>query len=145
MENIEATFGAASTASTAVTPATESETHTAEHQPQDAPQQLQNLSYRDLVKMQRELDEKIAIARRQEKATAIESIRKIMDEYGIDPAELLPTRGRRGVSGGADARRRVAPKYRNPKTGATWSGRGKAPLWMAGQDREKFLIRPNAA
>jgi DNA-binding protein H-NS len=32
-------------------------------------------------------------------------------------------------------------KYRNPETGATWSGRGPAPAWLAGEkDRSKFLI-----
>jgi DNA-binding protein H-NS len=34
-----------------------------------------------------------------------------------------------------------APKYRDPKSGATWSGRGPAPAWLAGaKDRSKFLI-----
>lgn len=33
------------------------------------------------------------------------------------------------------------PKYRDPKSGATWSGRGRAPAWLAGaKDRKKFLI-----
>ncbi|WP_429364658.1 H-NS family nucleoid-associated regulatory protein [Paraburkholderia sp. GAS32] len=32
-------------------------------------------------------------------------------------------------------------KYRDPKSGATWSGRGPAPAWLAGaKDRSKFLI-----
>ncbi|MFM0011520.1 H-NS family nucleoid-associated regulatory protein [Paraburkholderia sediminicola] len=32
-------------------------------------------------------------------------------------------------------------KYRDPKSGATWSGRGPAPMWLAGaKDRTKFLI-----
>ncbi|WP_442873318.1 H-NS family nucleoid-associated regulatory protein [Cupriavidus sp. USMAA2-4] len=30
-------------------------------------------------------------------------------------------------------------KYRNPKTGQTWSGRGRAPAWI-GKQRERFLI-----
>jgi DNA-binding protein H-NS len=31
--------------------------------------------------------------------------------------------------------------YRDPKSGATWSGRGRAPAWLAGaKDRAKFLI-----
>ncbi|CAG9269817.1 H-NS histone family protein [Paraburkholderia caribensis] len=34
-----------------------------------------------------------------------------------------------------------APKYRDPATGATWSGRGRAPAWLAGvKDRMAFLI-----
>ncbi|REG50897.1 H-NS histone family protein [Paraburkholderia sp. BL6669N2] len=33
------------------------------------------------------------------------------------------------------------PQYRDPKTGATWSGRGRAPAWIAeAKDRTKFLI-----
>lgn len=35
----------------------------------------------------------------------------------------------------------IAPKYRDPKTGATWSGRGKAPQWIASaRNRDRFLI-----
>jgi DNA-binding protein H-NS len=39
----------------------------------------------------------------------------------------------------------VAPKYRHPASGATWTGRGKAPLWVVeaeknGQPRQQFLI-----
>jgi len=31
--------------------------------------------------------------------------------------------------------------YRDPKSGATWSGRGPAPVWLAAaKDRSKFLI-----
>ncbi|WP_284503539.1 H-NS family nucleoid-associated regulatory protein [Caballeronia sp. GAWG1-1] len=39
------------------------------------------------------------------------------------------------------ARGPQAPKYRDPKSGATWSGRGPAPAWIAAaKDRTKFLI-----
>lgn len=38
------------------------------------------------------------------------------------------------------------PKYLNPKTGATWSGRGPAPAWLATvKDRTRFLIDSAAA
>ncbi|WP_338152540.1 H-NS histone family protein [Paraburkholderia monticola] len=31
--------------------------------------------------------------------------------------------------------------YAGPNTGATWSGRGRAPAWIAGaKDRSKYLI-----
>jgi DNA-binding protein H-NS len=40
---------------------------------------------------------------------------------------------------------RVLPKYRNPQTSETWSGRGKQPLWLAdalkaGRKLEEFRI-----
>ena len=36
--------------------------------------------------------------------------------------------------------KKVAAKYRDPDTGATWSGRGKPPQWIAGKDRTPFVI-----
>ena len=36
--------------------------------------------------------------------------------------------------------KKVPAKYRNPVTGETWTGRGKAPLWIVGKERETFLI-----
>ncbi|WP_414144191.1 H-NS family nucleoid-associated regulatory protein [Burkholderia stagnalis] len=38
----------------------------------------------------------------------------------------------------------VQPKYRDPQTGATWSGRGREPLWITGRSREQFLIGPSS-
>ena len=35
---------------------------------------------------------------------------------------------------------KVAAKYRDPATGATWTGRGVAPKWIAGKDRVQFAI-----
>jgi DNA-binding protein H-NS len=45
-----------------------------------------------------------------------------------------------GRRAGRGSGTKVAPKYRNPATGETWTGRGKAPKWIADQDREQFLI-----
>lgn len=33
----------------------------------------------------------------------------------------------------------VDPKYRDPKTGATWSGRGRTPLWVEEILKERKL------
>ncbi|WP_425126899.1 H-NS histone family protein [Burkholderia cepacia] len=38
-------------------------------------------------------------------------------------------------------KRVVFAKYRNPETGETWSGRGRAPVWIAVQNRKQFRIR----
>ena len=40
----------------------------------------------------------------------------------------------------ATAGKKVAPKYRDSATGQTWTGRGKAPKWIDGQDRTQYLI-----
>jgi DNA-binding protein H-NS len=31
-------------------------------------------------------------------------------------------------------------RYRDPASGATWSGRGRAPKWIAGKDRSAFVV-----
>lgn len=38
------------------------------------------------------------------------------------------------------------PKYRDPATGKTWTGVGRAPAWIAAaKDRSKFLVNGGAA
>ena len=46
----------------------------------------------------------------------------------------------------ADAGKKAEPKYRDPKTGTTWSGRGRPAAWLkahmdAGKKKEDFLIK----
>lgn len=84
----------------------------------------------------------------------ITSLVRTMREYGITPEELAaafgktpgrrPAAARKAAAPGA-AKKTVAPKYRHPDTGETWSGRGKPPRWLAtaeagGADRASFLI-----
>ena len=35
---------------------------------------------------------------------------------------------------------KVAAKFHNPETGATWSGRGREPRWLKGKNRDEFKI-----
>lgn len=76
-------------------------------------------------------------ARLAELDSIIAAMREQIAEYGITSEQLF---GRRRAAASA-ARTPLAPKYRDPKTGATWSGRGKAPRWIAGaKNRDRFLI-----
>ncbi|MEQ0777809.1 H-NS histone family protein [Paraburkholderia tropica] len=89
-----------------------------------------------------ELDAKIAAARKAEIAQVLAQIQQIVDEYDLHE-EVKFTRGRRGEPHGSSAgvkRGRVAARYRDPDSGATWSGRGKPPAWIVGKDRTEFLI-----
>jgi DNA-binding protein H-NS len=68
---------------------------------------------------------------------AIAQARSLVAEYGLTSADVfLPSRGRSSGN-----RAKVAAKYRDPASGATWTGRGKAPKWIVGQDREKYAIK----
>ena len=75
----------------------------------------------------------------------IAKIRDIMEKHGLTVADIeAHTGGRKhGRKPGAAtvARPAALAKYRHPKTGATWTGHGRAPAWIASvRDRTKFLI-----
>ncbi|AEA65726.1 H-NS family nucleoid-associated regulatory protein [Burkholderia gladioli] len=91
-------------------------------------------TYRDLLKERSDLDVKIEAARKDEHAAALEKIKSLMVENNISLSELT---GRRGPKRGTAS---IAPKYRDPQSGKTWTGRGKPPMWIAGKNRDDFLI-----
>jgi DNA-binding protein H-NS len=66
-----------------------------------------------------------------------------MADYGLTTDDLLPRRrGRPAGSGAKTAKAEKTPyppKYRDPKTGKTWSGRGRQPGWL-GKNINRFLI-----
>ena len=91
--------------------------------------------------------------RTEEVAAVIAEIREKMERYGLGisdlgftAAELASGRGgARSKPSGHDRRSIVVPKYRDPASGATWSGRGRMPRWMVeavdgGRSREDFRI-----
>jgi DNA-binding protein H-NS len=93
-------------------------------------------AYLDLLAQREALEEQIALARAAEVGAALEQIRQLVADYELqDQVQFTQARGPRAYK-----RPPVLAKYRNPETGDTWSGRGKPPRWIAGQDRENFLI-----
>ncbi|MDE1181473.1 H-NS histone family protein [Paraburkholderia sp.] len=97
-------------------------------------------SYKELLAQREKLEQQIEEAKSREYAEVLNEIKQKMADYGITLAELGTGRGK-GVKVAARPRAGVAPKFRDPDSGSTWSGRGKPPRWIAGQDREKFLIK----
>jgi DNA-binding protein H-NS len=82
----------------------------------------------------------------------IAKIRDIMEKHGLTTADIEAYVGgakKRGPKPGVKAAARAASsvaKYQDPKTGATWTGHGRAPLWIANaKDRTKFLIDATGA
>ena len=96
-------------------------------------------SYKELLAQREKLEKQIEEAKSREYAEVLNEIKQKMADYGITLAELGGGRGKATKVG--RPRAGVAPKYRDPDSGSTWSGRGKPPRWIAGQDREKFLIQ----
>ena len=79
-----------------------------------------------------ELDKQITKAKAEEKAAVLAHIRSAMEQYEITAEELTaaPKRGRKPGSTDSGVRKPVAPKYQDPVSGATWTGRGKKPLFI---------------
>lgn len=95
-------------------------------------------SYKELLQQRASLDQQIESARQREINQAVTQVRALVAEFSLTAEDVFPSgRGRaRSTSAGS----KVAPKYRDPATGKTWTGRGKAPKWIDGKDRTKFLI-----
>ncbi len=74
-----------------------------------------------------------------------------MAEHGLTTADIdvhvgRRKRGPKPVAKAAAKAGSPVAKYRDSKTGATWSGHGRAPGWIANvKDRSKFLVEGNTA
>ncbi len=93
-------------------------------------------TYKDLLQERVALEARIEQARQREISEAVSQVRALVAEFGLTSQDVFPTGKARATSSG----NKVAAKYRDPGTGKTWTGRGKAPKWIDGQDRTKFLI-----
>ncbi|CAI9009856.1 MULTISPECIES: H-NS family nucleoid-associated regulatory protein [Burkholderia cepacia complex] len=94
-------------------------------------------TYHELKAQAEALAKQAEEARLAELDSIITAIREQIAEYDITPEQLF---GRRRAAT-SSTRAPIAPKYRDPKTGATWSGRGKPPQWIANaKNRDRFLI-----
>ena len=92
-------------------------------------------SYKELLAQREQLDKQIKEAIAREKADGIAKAKLIIEQYNLVASDLF-SRKTTGKSAGG----KVAPKYRNPSTGETWTGRDKAPKWIDGKDRGNYLI-----
>ena len=88
-------------------------------------------SLNELLAQKASLEKQIADAQRAERGDAITRVKTLMAEYGLTLTDLGPraTAAPRRASGSTG--NKVAPKYRHPTTGQTWSGRGLKPTWLA--------------
>ncbi|MEO8935890.1 MAG: H-NS histone family protein [Burkholderiaceae bacterium] len=93
-------------------------------------------SYKDLQSQIEKLQKQAEQARDKEIATVVAQIRSMMTEYGIQASDLGISSKRKRKTGTP-----AAPKFQNPQTGDTWTGRGRAPKWIEGKDRTKFAIK----
>jgi DNA-binding protein H-NS len=115
-------------------------------------------SYESLRKQIEKLEaqaRKLEEAAEQKKKQAVAQVVALMKKLGVSVDDLGAASPRRGRAAKGAAKKRpastgaprkpVAPKYRNGKTGETWSGRGRTPRWLAaleaqGKSRDDYRV-----
>jgi DNA-binding protein H-NS len=95
-----------------------------------------------------ELREKLKRQKSNERSQAITSVKELMKLHDLVASDL-------GINGKnvrsskrltrADKGLTVAPKYADPISGSTWTGRGRPPVWLAqhlaaGRSKDDYLI-----
>lgn len=90
---------------------------------------------KELLAQREALQDQLNVARQRQAEIVLAEIVAKMGEYKISLSELM----------GRDVHAKVpatvvAPKYRDVTSGATWSGRGRAPHWIADKNRDDFLV-----
>ena len=82
-----------------------------------------------LLTQQAALDRAIQEVRAAHRAAAIAQVRQLMSQHGLTAADLAP----RPIGAPGQSGKKVLPKYRDPASGATWTGRGLRPKWLQAQ------------
>lgn len=94
-------------------------------------------SYAEYVEQIAKLQSLAEAARKDEINGAIQKIKELMQLHGVTVDDLSSTRSAKVTK----AKGTVPAQFKNPETGETWTGRGRAPRWLAGKDREQFRIK----
>lgn len=96
--------------------------------------------------IQRLKDDARALVERH-RGPALKSILQAMREYDISPEDIATAyRGTGKTTRQSGAKKTIPPKYIDPATGQTWTGRGRTPRWLTtaeeqGRHRDEFLIK----
>lgn len=85
----------------------------------------------DLLAQRAAIDAAIKTEQTAARRNVVSEARKLLATVGLT-CDVKPLTA--PVSTGV----KVPPKWRNPSTGETWTGRGKSPLWMGGSNIERL-------
>lgn len=95
-----------------------------------------------------ELRLKLSQQKSEERGKAVATIKELVKLHDLT-ADDLGLGQKKGKSATKNARSdkgvSVAPKYKDPESGSTWTGRGRAPQWLsalvaAGRSKDDYLI-----
>lgn len=93
----------------------------------------------ELIAQQKDIASKISALKANERSSAITKIRSIVDEFDLKPEDIFARIGSGKLR--KTSTKKVEAKYRDPISGKDWSGRGLAPKWISGKNKEDYLIK----
>lgn len=98
--------------------------------------EINGLSLEQLEAQKASYEKRIAELRQQERDAALQTVRELVTKHKFTAKEISqpPASGHPQPVDAVDA------KYKNPETGETWSGRGRAPAWLDGANKDQFLM-----
>lgn len=94
-------------------------------------------TYQEYKQQIAELENLAEVARKNEIAAAKDKIGSIMRDFNLTLADL----GHITKVKVAKNRSPVPIKYRDDATGETWTGRGRAPKWLHGKDKNDYVVK----
>jgi DNA-binding protein H-NS len=95
--------------------------------------------YEELRAKAAEILAQAELVKAEERQKTIDTVRVMISTYGITAKDLGLDKTVK-VKTGPKPGQKVVAKYRDPASGATWSGRGKTPKWINGADRSQYAI-----
>ena len=99
---------------------------------------------KELMARKAELEKQIEELHSSSRKEVLAQIKALMEGAGLTTADL-ETGGKKPSAKSSASGAKVAAKYRNEVTGASWSGRGLKPKWLkaeldAGRKIEEFAV-----
>lgn len=94
---------------------------------------------KELLAQQEALAKQINETRVRDHADAITKVKALIADNGLTVKDVFGSIRLTKTSGKKKAKTKVAAKYRD-QNGNSWTGRGRAPKWIEGKDKSKFLI-----
>jgi DNA-binding protein H-NS len=97
----------------------------------------------ELLQQHEVLQKEIGSARKRERRVKVKEVRLLLEKYSLAADDVFPAqrKNRAAAATAGTGVKKIRPaKYRDPESGKTWSGVGRAPLWIRDRDASAFLI-----
>ncbi|WP_295401835.1 H-NS histone family protein [uncultured Thiocystis sp.] len=94
----------------------------------------------ELLAQQTALAQQIEDLRNRERAAVLTEIRALVEKHALTAEDIYAANKKRSQR---KAKETSTPTYRDPETGKTWTGHGRAPDWIKGKNRAEFAIPPS--